>query len=238
VAPAEAWPHRGAHGAPASGRILAREVAESVSRVAQRGGRAGGGGGRRGSSGSSGSSREEQLFSEGELRELEATYAEGITAAQVVDLFVSRGVRFSEATFRKYVQQGLLPRSRRVGRKGKHRRSLGVYPAKTVRRVNDIKQLMADNYTIEAIKDQFLLVSDVVETVEESLGELFGRLETEIQGDRFDAKARRELKRELSDAKKTADDLIHRLEGLSGRVSARGDRYGDTGAAGSAEELL
>ncbi len=92
------------------------------------------------------------LLKEEELRAIEGTYAEGITAVQIVDVFTSRGIKFSEASFRKYVQQGLLPRSKRVGRKGKHRGSLGVYPAKTIRRINSVKQLMADGYTIEEIQ--------------------------------------------------------------------------------------
>ena len=35
-------------------------------------------------------------------------------------------MKFSEATLRKYVQLGLLPRSVRVGRKGKHQGSQGI----------------------------------------------------------------------------------------------------------------
>ena len=80
------------------------------------------------------------LLKEEELRAIETTFAEGLTAVQVVDAFSSRGIKFSEASFRKYVQQGLLPRSRRVGRKGKHKGSLGVYPPKTVRRINTVKR--------------------------------------------------------------------------------------------------
>ena len=154
-------------------------------------------------------------------------------------MFASRGIRFSEATFRKYVQQGLLPRSKRVGRKGKNRGSMGVYPAKTVRRINAIKRLMADGYTIEEIQDQFLRHTDLIETLEENLGELLARFETELHGPRFDNKARRDLKRELSEAKKTADDLLKRIDGLSRRIVAPDDqRYRSTGAAGSAEDLL
>jgi DNA-binding transcriptional MerR regulator len=179
------------------------------------------------------------LLSDAELTEAEEAHPDGITAAQVVDLFVSRGIRFSEATFRKYVQQGLLPRSRRVGRKGKHRGSMGVYPAKTVRRVNAVKQLMQDNYTIEEIQQQFLRFTDVVETIEEGVSEIFLRLEAELQDERFDKPTRRALKRELGDAKKSADDLRRRLDGLARRIAEpRGDRYENTGAAGSAEDLL
>jgi DNA-binding transcriptional MerR regulator len=203
--------------------------------VAARSPRGRGGSGR----GGSGEVRERGLFDDEELRAIEDAYADGITAVQVVDLFVSRGVRFSEATFRKYVQQGLLPRSRRVGRKGKNRGSMGMYPAKTVRRVNAIKRLMADGYTIEEIQDQFLRFTDVIESLEEGISEIFSRFESEAQSPRFDNQARRNLKREISEARKTADELLKRIDGLSRRVLApRDERYRSTGAAGSAEDLL
>lgn len=179
------------------------------------------------------------MLDDAEVAELEQTYAEGITAVQVVDIFVSRGVRFSEASFRKYVQQGLLPRSRRVGRKGKHRGSMGVYPAKTVRRINEIKRLMGEGYTIEEIQAQFLRFADVVENLEEGFTELFSLLEEEVMAPRFDKQTRRSVTRELREARKTADELMGRLDDLSRRVAQpRGDEYRNTGAAGSAEDLL
>src|SRR5205823_8039412 len=107
---------------------------------------------------------------------IEAQYSEGLTAVQIVEVFTGRGIKFSEASFRKYVQQGLLPRSRRVGRKGKHRGSLGVYPAKTIRRINGVKQLMADGHTIEEIQGQILAYTDLIEGVDESLALLWRRL--------------------------------------------------------------
>jgi DNA-binding transcriptional MerR regulator len=197
--------------------------------------RGGGGGGR----GGSGRSTKKGLLSDDELRAIEEKHPDGITAVQVVDIFVSRGVRFSEATFRKYVQQGLLPRSKRVGRKGRHRGSLGMYPARTVRRVNAIKRLMGEGYTIEEIQEQFLRFTDVIESLEEGLTEVFTRLDSEAQSARFDAKTRRDLKREIAEARKTADELLGRIDGLAKATRApRKDQYRSTGAAGSAEDLL
>lgn len=199
--------------------------------------RRGGGASRGGSSG--GGSGDTGLLSDAEIDDLEASYGEGITAVQVVEIFTARDVRFSEATFRKYVQLGLLPRSRRVGRKGKHRGSMGVYPAKTVRRVNDIKRLMAEGYTIEEIQAQFLRFTDTLETLEEGFTEYFSRLEEEVAGPRFDNQTRRSIARELKEARKAADDLLARLDGLSRRVAApQSDQYRSPGAAGSAEDLL
>jgi DNA-binding transcriptional MerR regulator len=197
-------------------------------------------GGGTSSGGSSGeSSGTKGLLSDAEIDELEATYAEGISAVQVVELFTSREIRFSEASFRKYVQLGLLPRSRRVGRKGKHRGSMGVYPAKTVRRINEIKRLMADGYTIEEIQAQFMRFTDTLENLDEGFSEFFSRLEEEVAEPRFDNQTRRSLTRELKDARQAADDLLARLDGLSRRVATpRGNQYRNAGAAGSAEDLL
>ena len=196
------------------------------------------GGGASGSGGSGGSSRR-GLFTDEELRLLEQEHSQGLTAAQIVDLFAGRGLRFSEATFRKYVQLGLVPRSRRVGRKGKHRGSLGVYPAKAVRRINAVRRMMDDGRTIEEIQAELLRFGDLLETIEEGLTDLFGRYEAEIESPRFDSKAKKSFRRDVGEARRTADDLLKRLDDLSHRVGRPPDEsFGGTGAAGSAEELL
>jgi hypothetical protein len=177
------------------------------------------------------------LLREEELRAIETAFPDGLTAVQVVDAFTSRNIKFSEASFRKYVQQGLLPRSKRVGRKGKHKGSLGVYPAKTVRRINYVRQLMQDGYTIEQIQGQFLLYTDLVEGVAENLGELCTRIARDSE--RLEPHARRELSKDLSDARKEGDRLVEKLDELTRRVAApRTDTLRLTGAAGGAEDLL
>jgi len=177
------------------------------------------------------------LLSEEQLRAIETTYPEGLTAVQLVDAFTSRGIKFSEASFRKYVQQGLLPRSKRVGRKGKHKGSLGVYPAKTVRRINAVKRLMVDGFTIEEIQGQFLLYTDLVEGVGENLIELCERLTRDAE--RLDAGLRRDVLKELTEVRKDGDDIVERLTALTRRVAApRTDSLRLAGAAGGAEDLL
>ncbi|MBX3161975.1 MAG: MerR family transcriptional regulator [Deltaproteobacteria bacterium] len=179
------------------------------------------------------------ILTEEELRAIETTYAEGITAVQIVDVFTSRGIKFSEASFRKYVQQGLLPRSKRVGRKGKHRGSLGVYPAKTIRRINSVKRLMVEGYTIEEIQGQFLAYTDLVEGVAEHLAELSSRLGKDLAALDTDQKTRRELEKELGDANREADRVVARLGELARRIAApRTDSLRLAGAAGGAEDLL
>jgi DNA-binding transcriptional MerR regulator len=177
------------------------------------------------------------LLKEEDLRAIEGTFPHGITAVQIVDAFTSRGIKFSEASFRKYVQQGLLPRSRRVGRKGKHRGSLGVYPSKTVRRINAVKQLMVDGYTIEEIQGQFLLYTDLVEGVGEHLTELWSRLGADAG--KLDPALRRELEGQLADTRRDGDRLVDKLGDLTRRFAApRTDSLRLAGAAGGAEDLL
>ena len=179
------------------------------------------------------------LLTEEELREADEQYEDGITAVQIVEIFASRGVRFSEATFRKYVQQGLLPRSRRVGRKGKHRGSLGVYPPKVVRRINLIKTLMQSGYTIEQIQSQFLQFTDVIEGVEEGIHEAFQLFKADLSGARFESDARKRLGQEIREAENYAEELLSRIYELSEQLSqSHGDSYQSASAAGSAEDLL
>lgn len=180
------------------------------------------------------------LFTEGEVSKLESEHAEGVTAAEVVQLFSDRGIRLSEATFRKYVQRGLLPRSRRVGRKGKHRGSLGVYPAKTIGRVNAIKRLMGEGFTIEEIQAGYFRYTDLVEELSERVVDLFALFEQDLKEARFDTKARRHVKKDIAEARKTADDLLRRVGELSERLSGSTSTpdLGPAGAAGSAEDLL
>jgi len=177
------------------------------------------------------------LLEEREIDEIERAWPNGLTSRQIVDVFETRGIRFSEATLRKYVQLGLLPRSVRVGRKGKHRGSLGVYPPKTVRRINAVKQLMVDGYTIEEIQGQFLLYTDLVEGVTEHLAELWSRLTADAT--RLDPQLRRELEQRLADARRDGDRLVDRLGELTRRFAApRTDSLRLAGAAEGAEDLL
>jgi DNA-binding transcriptional MerR regulator len=178
-----------------------------------------------------------KLLGEDQLRAIESAYATGITAVQIVEVFTQRGIKFSEASFRKYVQQGLLPRSRRVGRKGKHRGSLGVYPAKTVRRINTVKQLMADGHTIEEIQSQFLVYTDLAENVAENLTELGNRLAADLASAELPNK--KQLERELAELRKDGDRLVERLDEMTRKVAApRTDSLRLAGAAGGAEDLL
>lgn len=196
-------------------------------------------GGAQGGSGTGGGDRagdDGALLTERDLKAIEREHPEGVTSVQVVDVFVHRGIRFSEATFRKYVQQGLVPRSRRVGRKGKHQGSLGLYPTTVIRRINAIKRLQAENYTIEDIQRQFLRFRDEIEELERGLSSVLGGFEEELGKPHFDAHARKTLRKDIADARKAADELCHRLTGIERRLVGAGDR--PPPAPGGAEDLL
>src|SRR5947207_15667987 len=115
-----------------------------------------------------------------EFDRLEASYPHGISAGQIVDFFAPKGVKLAQATFRKYVQLGLLPRSRRVGEKGKHRGSKGLYPASAARRIHVIKALMDEGMTLEDIRRSFIFFRGQLDGVERALDELFAALDKSL----------------------------------------------------------
>ena len=177
-------------------------------------------------------------LTEAQIREIEQRSPNGLTSQELVAVFSENAIKFSEATLRKYVQLGLVPRSRRVGRKGKHLGSRGVYPVRSVRRINTIKKLMAERYTIEEIHARFLTFKDNIETLDEALSELTRRFEERI-GQQPPSPGRDRLTRELVSIQKTGATLltgVHRLEKL---ILATGEQTRPRGGgAASPTELL
>ncbi len=171
------------------------------------------------------------LLDEREIEEIERAWPNGLTSRQIVDVFETRGIRFSEATLRKYVQLGLLPRSVRVGRKGKHRGSCGLYPAHVIRRVNVVKGMMAADRTIEEIQRSFARFKDEIETVQNDLRDLMAGFEREARGRAGDPERRRELEREIVEAKRAAGELVRRISTLERRISAQAAEPPSGGAA-------
>ncbi len=177
------------------------------------------------------------LLDEQELTEIERSWPEGLTSRQIVDLFETRGIRFSEATLRKYVQLGLLPRSIRVGRKGKHRGSCGLYPANVVRRVNMVKGMMAEDLTIEEIQRSFVRFKDEIDGIQKKLRELIEAFERQAKGPAMqsDVERRRELEREIGEAKRAAGELVRRISGVEERLSARSHSVPGTAIGGGTD---
>ncbi len=177
------------------------------------------------------------LLEERELAEIERAWPNGLTSRQIVDVFETRGIRFSEATLRKYVQLGLLPRSVRVGRKGKHRGSCGLYPAHVIRRVNVVKGMMAADRTIEEIQRSFARFKDEIESVENDLRDLIAGFEREARLPAVDPDGRRELEHEITEAKRAAGELVRRISSLERRISAQAAESPTGGAATAGSDL-
>jgi len=162
-----------------------------------------------------------EVFTDDELSRIEREHAEGVTSEQIVDLFNRRNLRFTEATLRKYVQLGLLPRSRRVAIAGAQRGSVGLYPATVVRRIQHLKSLLTQ-YSIEEIQREFLFVRGDIEELSQSLERVFSALATAAkpQAGADDPHARAVL-RELTEAKGLAAELMAKLSSVETRLSMR-----------------
>jgi DNA-binding transcriptional MerR regulator len=156
-----------------------------------------------------------EYFRDHEIARLERERPAGITTGEVVRMFEARGARLSAATFRKYVQLGLLPRSRRVGRKGKHTGSTGIYPVAVVRRIALIKRMMAEGYTAEDIRGSFVTVRNRLEDAESGLHELVQELSRKARAH----PRRRKFEDELVQAERQLRRALQRIERVGGAVA-------------------
>lgn len=158
--------------------------------------------------------RGEGGISEDKLAAFERAHAKGATVQQIIEAF---GTTLTEATFRKYVQLGLLPRSVRVGRKGKSRGSQGLYPTTVVRRLDAIRRLMGQGYTIDQIQREFLFVRGELEELSRTLERLYAGLERALETRGGDELA----ERKLVEAREAGADLMRRLDEIEQRMSMR-----------------
>jgi DNA-binding transcriptional MerR regulator len=151
------------------------------------------------------------------LDRIEREHPQGITSAEILEILASHELKFSEATLRKYVQLGLLPRSVRVGRKGKHQGSQGMYPASVVRQIQRIRDMMADDYTIEEIQRQFLFVRGDIEDLERTIAKVFDALREAAKDKRSEITGRA-IAQDLITAESLANDLLAKLEQIEQRL--------------------
>ncbi|WP_437820350.1 MerR family transcriptional regulator [Sorangium sp. So ce1078] len=154
------------------------------------------------------------------LDRIEREHAQGITSSDILELFASHGIKFSEATLRKYVQLGLLPRSVRVGRKGKHQGSQGMYPATVVRQIQRIKEMMAQDYTIEEIQREFLFVRGDIEELERTMTKVFNALRDAAKERRSETSGRA-IAQDLASAETLARELVAKLSLIEERLMAQ-----------------
>jgi DNA-binding transcriptional MerR regulator len=154
------------------------------------------------------------------LKQIEKQHASGLTSVEILDLFATHGVRLSEATLRKYVQLGLLPRSVRVGQKGKHQGSKGVYPVSVVRQILQIKRMMAESYTIEQIQREIFFMRSELEELEQTLNRIFKKIDGVVTEKRREQVVR-VVSREVGDARALSKELLSRLASIEARLTSQ-----------------
>jgi DNA-binding transcriptional MerR regulator len=161
-----------------------------------------------------------ELLETEQSSDLERSHPSGMSVQQIVDACAAQGERLTEATFRKYVQLGLLPRSVRVGKKGKHRGSQGLYPASIVGQLQRIRKLMAQGFTIDEIRSRFSFLSSDIGELKKELGRVMGQLDGTLGG-RAGAPATGDslLKREIEEAHRLANLFIEKLRDIERRLT-------------------
>ena len=158
------------------------------------------------------------VFTEDDLARLEREHPLGVSSEEIIAYFTRKNVKLTEATLRKYIQLDLLPRSRRVGLKGKHRGSQGMYPATVIRRIQRLKAMMLD-YTIEQIQREFLFVRGDVEDLERTLERIFSILSSAAKSPRDGDTSARFVNRELTDARNLASELVAKITSVETRLT-------------------
>jgi len=142
------------------------------------------------------------------LRDFEGSHPQGATSIEIIAVLAQMGIRVSEATLRKYVQLGLLPRSRRVGTKGRHQGSWGLYPPWTARQVVEVKRLLAEGRTIQEIAAGYASIFARCKEAGEALQAIRERLQALRSRDTVDLRKVNELL-----------DMIERAAGLTEEVA-------------------
>ena len=158
------------------------------------------------------------MLDDSALIRLEKSHARGLTSAEILAVFADHELLLSEASLRKYVQLGLLPRSVRVGRKGKHKGSQGIYPVSVVRQILRIKAMMAQNYTIEQIRREFLFVRADLQLLEQTLTQIFAKLERVLK-DKKGVSIPQAMTRSITDARSLSRELLSRLRTIESRLT-------------------
>jgi DNA-binding transcriptional MerR regulator len=165
------------------------------------------------------------VLSPKDISDIERANPDGLSSKQILELCARHGHPLSEATLRKYVQLGLLPRSRRIGQKGKHRGSRGIYPVEVLRRIDEIRRAMSEGDTLETLAGHAQGVRARISTARVALDEALDAAEADA-GDRD---GDRSAKNELVALRRDAKSWLQRLEKLTSDGKARAAKATKTG---------
>jgi hypothetical protein len=164
-----------------------------------------------------------ELLHPDEIARIERDYADGVSARVILEIFRPKGVALSQATFRKYVQAGLLPRSRRVGQKGKHRGSQGLYPVESVRRINVIKKMMSEGLTLEDIRGTFVFFKNHIDAIDRDVHLVLDGYERALEERGLVEANRRNMERQVREVRVRARELVRDLARLGSAARSRDD---------------
>ncbi len=152
------------------------------------------------------------------IARIEKAHPGGLSSQAILDALDGTKLKISEATLRKWVQLGLLPRSVRVGRKGKHQGSQGMYPVAVLRQIKRIKEMMASDFTIDEIQREFLFARSDIEETERTLQRAIDGLERAIT-ERAGAPVAKSLERDIEEARDLAERLVTKLTDIESRLT-------------------
>ena len=155
------------------------------------------------------------IFKAVELRKIEKKYSEGISSVAIVDIFARKKERFSEPTLRKYIQLGLLPKSKRIGSRGRHRGSAGLYPVNVVRLIARIKNELDKGATLEEIRLGTVGLSGEIATLERVYKSVHVRFHEAIKAQRIGQQG---LRKVLGQDKKRMQKQLAVLKGLATKI--------------------
>ena len=155
-----------------------------------------------------------------EISSIEKRHPEGLSSKQIIEAMEELGEPLTEATLRKYVQLGLLPRSRRVGEKGKHRGSHGIYPVEVIRRVHEIRRAMDNGETLEQLAAEHAVRAQV-SSARAAMEDALAAAEADLDKRSVDKKQKVAAKTKLAKLRKEAKDWIRTLEKWSSDAARR-----------------
>lgn len=164
------------------------------------------------------------------IAEIERAHPAGLSSKEILEVLQVRGEHLTEATLRKYVQLGLLPRSKRVGEKGKHRGSRGIYPVEVIRRIGEIRRSMSSGATLEQLARAQSAVQGRLSTARACLDEVLAAAEADLEGRHLGRGARSGLRSDFALLRRQALDWIGAMETWAESLREASQAPGSSGA--------
>ncbi len=163
-----------------------------------------------------------EILRPNELARIERDYATGLPARAILEIFrPPPGAALAGHLPQVRFRPGWLPRSRRVGKKGKHRGSTGVYPVEAVRRINAIKKMMAQGHTLEEIRASFVFFKNQIDQVDRELHEVLDGFASALHDRPFGQHHKKKLTGELGQLRARAGELVKAVSRFGSAVTAR-----------------